>query len=254
MTNSVNILIVEDELLLAEDIKLRLERLGYRVVAYVPSVQHALEKLKEHSEIDLALLDISLKGKLDGIDLAKVINTLYKIPFIFLTSHADRALVERAKQVRPSAYMLKPFNDREIAINVEMALANYAGNRYESGPRGRNYGFNREENQVLSINQSLFLKKDHHFQRVALKDITILEADNNYTTVYTRTDKYIYSTVLKRMEEKLPGNSFLRVHRSYVINIEAVEGFEGNMLFVGDKRIPVSKQYRADVFRIFNTF
>lgn len=254
MANSVNILIVEDEMLLAEDIKLRLERLGYNVVAYVPSVQHALEQLKDHPEIDLALLDISLKGKLDGIDLARMINSLYRIPFIFLTSHADRALVERAKEVRPYAYMLKPFNDREIAINVELALANYAKKRQEVGPGGRRESFSHEENQVLNINESLFLKKDHHFQRVALKDITILEADNNYTTVYTKTDKYIYSTVLKRMEEKLPGKTFLRVHRSYVVNIDAITGFEGNTLFVGERQIPVSKQYKVDVFKIFNTF
>lgn len=249
----VNILIVEDEMLLAEDIKLRLERLGYRVVAYVPSVQHALEQLKDHPEIDLALLDISLKGKMDGIDLAKVINSMYRIPFIFLTSHADRALVERAKEVRPCAYMLKPFNDREIAINVELALANFSNKRAESMPGVQRNNFQQEENQVLNINQSLFLKKDHHFQRVALKDIILLEADNNYTTVYTNKDRYIYSTVLKKMEEKLPGNSFLRVHRSYVVNIEAITGFEGNILFVGDKQVPVSKQYKVAVFKIFNT-
>lgn len=250
--NKVHILVVEDELLLAEDIKLRLERMGYHVVAYVPSVQQALEKLKAHPEIDLALIDISLKGKLDGIDLAKVINTIYKIPFIFLTSHADRALVERAKEVRPYAYMLKPFNDREIAINVEMALANYANNRYYSGTEGARLP-QEEDNSVLHFNESLFLKKDHHYQRVPLADITVLEADNNYTTVYTTHGQYLYSTVLKKMEEKLPGKYFLRVHRSYVVNINAVSGFEGNILYVGEMRVPVSKQYRADVFNIFST-
>ena len=249
----VNILIVEDELLLAEDIKLRLERMGYHVVAYVPSMQQALEKLKAHPEIDLALLDISLKGKLDGIDLAKVINTIYKIPFIFLTSHADRALVERAKEVRPYAYLLKPFNDREIAINVEMALANYANKRYYSGHEQPATHLSEEDNSVLHFNESLFLKKDHHYQRVALVDITVLEADNNYTTVYTTHGKYLYSTVLKKMEEKLPGKYFLRVHRSYVVNINAVTGFEGNTLYVGEMRVPVSKQYRAEVFNIFST-
>ena len=249
----VNILVVEDELLLAEDIKLRLERMGYHVVAYVPSMQQALEKLKAHPEIDLALLDISLKGKLDGIDLAKVINTIYKIPFIFLTSHADRALVERAKEVRPYAYLLKPFNDREIAINVEMALANYANNRYYSGHEQPAAHLSEEDNSVLHFNESLFLKKDHHYQRVALADITVLEADNNYTTVYTTHGKYLYSTVLKKMEEKLPGKYFLRVHRSYVVNINAVSGFEGNTLYVGEMRVPVSRQYRAEVFNIFST-
>lgn len=248
----VKILVVEDELLLAEDIKLRLERMGYEVPAYVPSVNGAMEKLKEIEDIDLALVDISLKGKLDGIDLGKVINTIYHIPFIFLTSHADRALVERAKMVNPAGYMLKPFNDRELAINIEMALANYSNQMAHPGP-GVQTDYQKEENPVYHLNESLFLRKDHHFQRVALADITILEADNNYTTVFTRNDKFIYSTVLKKMEEKLPGKYFLRVHRSYVVNINAVTGYEGNMLYVGDRRIPVSKQYRSEVFKIFST-
>ena len=252
MEHRVNILIVEDELLLAEDIKMRLEKLGYYVVAYVPTAGAAMEKLKDHTEIDLVLLDISLKGKLDGIDLAKVINSLYRIPFIFLTSHADRSILERAKAVRPAAYMLKPFNDREIAINIELALANFAQNRSENAPGGRKDGFDREDNQVLSMRESLFLKKDHHFQRVPLKNIVLLEAQNNYTMVYTHTDRYLYSTVLKKMEEKLPGKYFLRVHRSYVINIEAIEGYEGNTLYIANKRVPVSKQYRNEVFKLFD--
>jgi len=251
--NRVKILVVEDELLLAEDIKMRLERLGYEVPAYVPSVNAALEKLKEVEDIDLALIDISLKGKMDGIDLAKVINTLYRIPFIFLTSHADRALVERAKMVNPAGYMLKPFNDRELAINIEMALANYSNQIAHPGP-GNSPEVERETHPVYHLNESLFLRKDHHFQRVALADITILEADNNYTTVYTKNDKFIYSTVLKKMEEKLPGKYFMRVHRSYVVNINAVTGFEGNMLHISDRRIPVSKQYKNEVFKIFSSF
>ena len=249
--NRVKILVVEDELLLAEDIKLRLEKLGYEVPAYVPSVKSAMEKLKEIEDIDLALIDISLKGKLDGIDLAKVVNTLYHIPFIFLTSHAERALVERAKMVNPAGYMLKPFNDRELAINIEMALSNFSNNRVSPGPGTQEH--EQEAHPVYHMNESLFLRKDHHFKRVPLSDIIILEADNNYTTVYTTNDRFIYSTVLKKMEEKLPGKYFLRVHRSYVVNINAVTGYEGNMLYVGDRRIPVSKQYRTEVFKIFST-
>ena len=200
----------------------------------------------------MVLIDISLKGKLDGIDLAKVVNTIHRIPFIFLTSHADRGLVERAKTVNPAGYMLKPFNDRELAINIEMALSNFSNQRAHPGP-GAPADYSREDHPVYHLNESLFLRKDHHFQRVALADITILEADNNYTTVYTNKDKFIYSTVLKKMEEKLPGKYFLRVHRSYVVNINAVTGYEGNMLYVGDRRIPVSKQYRHEVFKIFDT-
>lgn len=100
--------------------------------------------------------------------------------------------------------------------------------------------------------KGLFLRKGNAFHLVAVKDIVLLEADRNYTTVYTKTDKYIYSTVLKKMEEKFPKQYFLRVHRSYLVNIEAITGFEGNLLHVGSQRIPVSRNYRMAVFRLFD--
>lgn len=100
--------------------------------------------------------------------------------------------------------------------------------------------------------ENIFLRKGNAFHRVAVKDIVLLQADRNYTTVYTKTDKYIYSIVLKKMEQKFPVESFLRVHRSYLVNIEAVTGFEGNLLFVGNQRVPVSRSYRMEVFKLFN--
>ena len=253
-TPKVKILIVEDEILLAEDIQMRLTKIGYEVAGLTQSVDQVLNLLNENGNIDLLIIDIKLKGEKDGIHLAEIINNQYKLPFIFLTSYSNRDLLERAKKVKPYAYMLKPFTDLEISIAIELALANFSKAAPQDMPQKNLENFSSEDNQVLKINDCLFLKKDNHFQRVLLDDITLLEADNNYTTVYTLSEKFIYSTVLRKMEEKLPGRCFLRVHRSYVVNIEAVNGFEGNTLFVGEKRIPVSKQYRDIVFNIFNTF
>ncbi len=248
----INILVVEDEVLLAEDISLRLSE-HYDIVGTATSVDEALELLQQHPETDIILSDIMLEGNRDGIDLGRIINEQFHIPFIFLTSHADQALVQRAKQVKPASYMLKPFHDREIAIAIELALANFA-NRPQEPALHKKEAFEAHENQVMNISDRLFLKKDHHFQRVALKDISLLEADGNYTTIYTQEEKFIYSTQLKYMEEKLPTDRFMRVHRSHVINIDAVDGWEGNTLFVQDKRVAVSKQYREKVFSIFNPF
>lgn len=248
----VNILVVEDEILLAQDIALRLSK-HYEVVGTAASVDEALALLDQHPKTDIVLSDIKLEGDRDGIDLGQVINEKFHIPFIFLTSHTDQALVERAKQVKPSSYMLKPFNDREIPIAIELALANFS-NQPESPNLHQKQAFEAHENQVMNISDRLFLKKDHHFQRVSLKDISLLEADGNYTTIYAQKEKFIYSTQLKYMEEKLPTDRFIRVHRSHVINIDAVDGWEGNTLFVQNKRVVVSKQYREKVFSIFNPF
>lgn len=248
----VKIIIVEDELLIAQDIANRLTAINYEIVGIAPSANGALQLISKHNDVDIILIDIILKGNLDGIELARIINKKHHIPFIFLTSHADRYLVERAKSVKPYAYILKPFNDRQVSIAVELALVNYSKKTPEK-ELFKNPSFKATDNQVLQIKDSLFLKKKHHFERVPLKEILFLQADNNYCTVSTKSEKFVYSMVLKKIESHLPKDQFFRVHRSYIININSVNGFEGNMLFVGEKKIPVSKTYKDVVFKLFHT-
>ncbi len=251
-SQKIKILIVEDEILIAQDIANRLSTINYQIVGIAASTERALELIIQNNDIDIILIDIILKGELDGIELACIINNKHHIPFIFLTSHADTSLVERAKSVQPYAYILKPFNDRQISISIELALVNYSKNTPQKELIKKQI-FNKTDNQVLQIKDSLFLKKNHHFERVPLKEILFLQADSNYCTVSTKSERFVYSMVLKKIEAHLPINQFLRVHRSYVVNINSVIGFEGNMLFIGNKKIPVSKTYRNKVFRLFHT-
>ncbi len=251
-TSKVRILIVEDEILLAKDIQNRLEDCNYEIVGIAPSVDKALILISNIVEIDIILLDITLKGDKDGIDLAEIINEKYDIPFIFLTSHAEGPMVDRAKAAKPYAYILKPFNDRQVSIAIDVALESF----YHKTP-GKDIQQSQKvaenNNQVLQIKDSLFLKKDHHFERVPIKEILYLQADSNYCTVYTKSERFIYSMVLKKIEAQLPESQFLRTHRSYVVNIQSVNGYEGNMLFIGKQKVPVSKTYKEDVFRLFRT-
>ena len=251
-TASVRILVVEDEILLARDIALRLNTMGYEVAGIAATVIAALELLKKDATIDMVLIDIVLKGAQDGIDLARSINTHYHIPFIFLTAHADRETVHRAKRVNPYAYILKPFNDRQVGVAIELALLNFSKKTPEKEIL-KSQQFDAKDNQVLQIKDSLFLKKDHHFKRVPLKDILFIQAESNYSTIYTATGKYVYAVVLKKIEQQLPSNTFLRTHRSYMININTVDGYEGNTLFIGNTKIPVSKPHKEEVFRLFRT-
>lgn len=78
-----------------------------------------------------------------------------------------------------------------------------------------------------------------------------LEACSNYTTIFTKNGKFTYSIVLKKIDQKLPEDQFMRVHRSSIVNIENITGFEGNLLYVQDKQIPVSKAHRDKVFKKF---
>ncbi|TRX54841.1 response regulator transcription factor [Fulvivirga sp. M361] len=248
---NAKILVVEDEVLLAKDISLRLEEMNYEVVSMVHDAESALNAIEKHSHIDVVLLDIVLNGDLDGIELAQIVKENYAIPCIFLTSYSYKDFIVRANDVRPGAYILKPFNDRQISVAIEMTLiGNPKNDDSEQQVPGNSLTL---EPPIPQIKDSLFLKKDHHFLRVPLSEILYLEADSNYTNIFTISERYVYSTVLKKIEVQLPRSQFLRVHRSYIVNIQSIRGYQGNMVFVGDEKIPVSSANREVVFKLFKT-
>jgi two-component system response regulator len=115
------ILVVEDEELIGQDIKFLLEDLGYEVPALVPSGEEAISQAGE-THADLVLMDIMLEGELDGIEAANMINNQFGIPIIYLTAYRNEEILERAKLTEPYAYIVKPFEERELRTNVEIAL------------------------------------------------------------------------------------------------------------------------------------
>jgi|Deesub1362A_J573_1020465.scaffolds.fasta_scaffold00013_17 diguanylate cyclase (GGDEF)-like protein/PAS domain S-box-containing protein len=117
----VRILIVEDEGIVAKDIQNRLKKLGYSVAGIVASGEDAVKKAEE-TRPDLVLMDIKLKGEMNGIGAAEQIRKKFDIPVIYLTAYADEDTIERAKVTEPFGYMLKPFEERELRSNIEMAL------------------------------------------------------------------------------------------------------------------------------------
>jgi PAS domain S-box-containing protein len=116
-----NILIVEDECLVSLDIKRTLERLGYEVLAVVTSGEAAIEQTAE-TQPDLVLMDIKLKGAMDGVEAAERIRARFDTPVVYLTAHADDATLGRTKVTEPFGYILKPFEDIELRTTIEMAL------------------------------------------------------------------------------------------------------------------------------------
>ena len=119
--SNVSILIIEDEVIIAQDIASKVERLGYDVADIKHSSYKAIDYLSFNTP-DLALCDIRIKGDKDGIEVAEFIRKKKNIPFIFLTSLSDRPTLERAKKTLPYGYIVKPFNDRDLLSAIEMAL------------------------------------------------------------------------------------------------------------------------------------
>jgi CheY-like chemotaxis protein len=115
------ILIVENERIVAKDIKQLLENLGYEVVGISSTGEDALKKTRETNP-DLILMDIILTSKVDGIETAQQINELYHIPFIYLTAYYDDEILERASLTQPDGYITKPFNSVGLHTAIQMAL------------------------------------------------------------------------------------------------------------------------------------
>jgi len=116
-----SIFIVEDEAIVANDIKETLKSLGYAVPGIAKSGELALEKIKE-AHPDLVLMDIHLAGQMDGVETAGKIHVLYNIPVIYLTAYSDKALLDRAKVTEPYGYVIKPYDERELHSVIEMSL------------------------------------------------------------------------------------------------------------------------------------
>jgi diguanylate cyclase (GGDEF)-like protein/PAS domain S-box-containing protein len=116
-----SLLVIEDERIVARDLKLVLESLGYLVPAIADSGEMAIEKADEHRP-DLILMDIRLTGEIDGISAAQTILEQFDIPVIYLTAHSDEATLSRAKLTHPLGYIIKPFEERELRAIIEMAL------------------------------------------------------------------------------------------------------------------------------------
>ncbi len=129
---SSRILIVEDERITAEDLHDILTELGYTVTAIVSSGAEAIQQA-ERNPPDLALMDIRIKGDMDGTETARILNDRFDIPVVYLTAHADRETLQRAKRAKPLGYIVKPFQESELQASVEIALHKHQQDKLARG-------------------------------------------------------------------------------------------------------------------------
>ena len=118
------ILIVEDEHIVAMGIKRMLKTLGYTVTGVASSGEDAIGKA-ESTFPDVVLMDIMLKGSMDGVTAAKEITTRFDVPVVYLTAYSDNSILERAKKTEPFGYIIKPFDEKDLYSSIEVALQRY---------------------------------------------------------------------------------------------------------------------------------
>ena len=251
MDQTVRILIVEDNVIIADDMQSMLEEIGYKIVSSVMAYEQAVKVLAE-SDVDLVLIDIVLASDKTGIDLGKHIREKYNIPFVFITSNSDRSTVESAKLVKPNGYLVKPFEQQDLYTAIEIALSNFS--ELESGDSSTTFEAQSQENTSTSgiLKDSIFVKKQHLYYRIPFKDIMYIKADNVYLEVYTKEQMFLVRSPLKDYLEKLPSNSFFRSHKSYIINVEHVMAVNSKDVLIGEELIPISKDFKDFILKAMN--
>lgn len=235
-TEETQILIVEDEAIIAQDIAITLKNAGYSIAGIAHNAEKAIEILN-NTPPALALLDIQINGNINGLMLASIINDQYKLPFIFLTSFTDEETLEKVKDLKAAGYIIKPFDARELAVNVELAIERYKTEKSEKTelPKtGDDYFFVKRESELIKVKSS---------------EILFAQAFDNYCYLITSSQKYLIPHTLKSVEEKLTAHNFLRAHRSYLINLAAVQVIGEDYVEIESQRIPVSRQAKPELMQ-----
>jgi DNA-binding NarL/FixJ family response regulator len=131
VTRQEKILVVEDDTIIAITIEGRLKQFGYKVVGRASTAQDAIKKTIEF-EPDLVLMDIHLKGPIDGIEAAQTIYGIYNIPVVYLTAFSDENTLERAQKTSPFGYIVKPFSDSTLKTTIKLALLKHDAEKKDS--------------------------------------------------------------------------------------------------------------------------
>ena len=236
MHQPLKILIVEDEMLIAANLAMQLKTIGYLITDTVPRGEDAVNAIKMDRP-DLVLMDINLKGEMDGIETAAKMQAHSPMPIIYLTANTDAAHFERAKMTNPYAFLSKPFKKLDLKHAVELAAEKILAER------------NKPEAQPekFVLNDRIFVRHHEVMVKIIIDDIYYLEADRNYCQVYTKANTYLLVNTLKNMEDKLPVEQFQRIHRSFIVNLKHVDEVALSHVMVENKTLPLSKELRKDL-------
>jgi DNA-binding LytR/AlgR family response regulator len=239
---TARILIVEDDMIIAANISLQLTNLGYDVTGIESRGEEAVQHAKTNAP-DLLLLDVNLKGKMNGFDTAKAIQNFKDIPIIYLTANNDEASFALAKETRPWAFITKPFNKLNLQRTIELVVAQIKEKR----------GYGQLADQMEVMEDRIFVRHNGNMEKILLLDILYVEADRNYCKIVTEANSHLITCTLKIMEEKLPKSKFVRVHRSYLVNLTKLDVVAEHHIEIKRKVIPLSKSHKVQLLGRIHT-
>jgi len=229
-------------MVIGANLSMQLNELGYEVCGLLPRGEDVLSCMRNEKP-DILLLDIQLKGKMDGIETAQLVQTEFDIPIIYLTANADAVHFDRAKATRPQAFISKPYKNIDLQRAIELTIEAISDEPKETDSPQKH----------LVLTDRIFVRNQDKLMAVAIKDIRYFEADRNYCRIYTVGKEYLLVGTLKSIEGKLPPDHFIRVHRSFIINLAQIDEVASTHVSVGGKIIPINKERKVDLLKRLQT-
>jgi len=220
----INCVIVDDEPLAREGIASYVKEVDFLHLSATCENPVELIKILDQQHIDLIFLDIQTP-KMSGLDFLKITKNP---PMVVITTAFPTYALE-GFQLNVLDYLLKPITfDRFI----------------KSASKAKEY-----HQLITKPGDHCFIKCGSKYEKILFDDILYVEGMQNYINIHTRKGKYVTLLYLKNMEENLDSKSFIRVHKSFIVAIDKIEGIEGNEIFIGPIKIPISRNYREQVIQ-----
>jgi len=222
------ILIVEDEILIAEDLKDILASFNMKSVSMAHDKRTAIQMIEELNP-QIVLLDIRMEGEKDGLEIGEYLNNNKNISFIYITAHSDVAMVKKIVETQPAGYITKPIKKSDLYASINLAIS-----RKSEIP----------EKKILNV------KDGYSHVIIPQNEILYLESDGNYIHVISENKKLLVRQSLDSIMNELDPGQFFKIHRSYVINIQKVIKYSKKEVQLADITLPISRNM-ADNFEKF---
>lgn len=225
------IYVVEDIAINRRALILTLKNAGYDIVGSSGSAENALKDISKQNP-DLAILDINLEGEKDGIWLANQLKSRkITTQLLFLTAYGDKNTIEKLLELDMVGYIMKPYNEATLLVNIKLALKN-----------------NTKQFQSLVIRQGYDnIKIPSHL-------VQYINSDGNYVKIITKEKTLTVRDKLEVLQKQLPDNSFVRIHRRYLVNIDSIESYNSDQVILKNERLPISRTYKTETLFKINQF
>ena len=250
MNSKYKILIVEDEILVATDIQESLEYLGYSVQGNVDTGLKAIEAVEKELP-DLVLMDINLKGEMTGIEAAKIITQKHDVPIIYLTANADIDTVNKAKVALPYGYIIKPFTDKDLQTNIEIAIFKFENdlkNKMESEQFNTFFDLkDHGKNQII-------IHAEQGLEKININDVYFIENSGEKSIIHLIDDEVVTNKLFEEIIGLFPKKYFVQVSSYFVVNTLKVFAVKFPEIIIADKMsvISVDEEYK-EVIKTINS-